>query len=88
MSDREARCYADLIMGSYLWAGSPATVFVTKWTTQEGQSKNSGVLSENYCAAVGHHSSQIKGPRGGSPETPGMGRESGRERQGHDMQGR
>ena len=35
MSDREARCYADMIMGSYLWAGSPATVFVTKRTTQE-----------------------------------------------------
>ena len=25
MSDHEARCYAELIMGSYLWAGSPAT---------------------------------------------------------------
>ena len=37
MSDCEARCYADLIMGSYLWAGSPATVFVTKWTTQEAR---------------------------------------------------
>ena len=37
MSDHEARCYADLIMGSYLWAGSPATVFVTKWTTQEAR---------------------------------------------------
>ena len=37
MSDREARCYADLITGSYLWAGSPATVFVTKWTTQEAR---------------------------------------------------
>ena len=37
MSNREARCYADLIMGSYLWAGSPATVFVTKWTTQEAR---------------------------------------------------
>ena len=37
MSDREARCYADLIMGSYLWAGSPATVFVTKRTTQEAR---------------------------------------------------
>ena len=37
MSDREARCYADLIMGSYLWAGSPATVFVTKQTTQEAR---------------------------------------------------
>ena len=30
MSDREARCYADSIMGSYLWAGSPATVFVAR----------------------------------------------------------
>ena len=37
MSDHEARCYADLIMGSYLWAGSPATVFVTQWTTQEAR---------------------------------------------------
>ena len=37
MSDREARCYADLVMGSYLWAGSPATVFVTKRTTQEAR---------------------------------------------------
>ena len=37
MSNREARCYADLIMGSYLWAGSPATVFVTKRTTQEAR---------------------------------------------------
>ena len=37
MSDRKARCYADLIMGSYLWAGSPATVLVTKRTTQEAR---------------------------------------------------
>ena len=37
MSDREARCYADLITGSYLWAGSPATVYVTKRTTQEAR---------------------------------------------------
>ena len=37
MSDHEARCYADLIMGSYLWAGSPATVFVTQRTTQEAR---------------------------------------------------
>ena len=37
MSDHEARCYTDLIMGSYLWAGSPATVFVTKRTTQEAR---------------------------------------------------
>ena len=37
MSEREAGCYADLIEGSYLWAGSPATVFVTKRTTQEAR---------------------------------------------------
>ena len=37
MSDCEAGCYADWIEGSYLWAGSPATVFVTKRTTQEAR---------------------------------------------------
>ena len=37
MSDRKARYYADLIMGSYLWAGSPATISVTKRTTQEAR---------------------------------------------------
>ena len=37
MSDCQARCYADLIMGSYLWAGSPATILVTKRTTQEAR---------------------------------------------------
>ena len=37
MSDCEARGYTDLIMGSYLWAGSLATVFVTKRTTQEAR---------------------------------------------------
>ena len=37
MSDHEAGCYADLITGSYLWAGSPATVFVTKRTTEEAR---------------------------------------------------
>ena len=37
MSDHEAGCYADLITGSYLWAGSPATIFVTKQTTQEAR---------------------------------------------------
>ena len=37
MSDCKARSYADLIMGSYLWAGSPATIFVTKRTTQEAR---------------------------------------------------
>ena len=34
MSDHEAGCYAHRIEGSYLWAGSPATVFVTKRTRE------------------------------------------------------
>ena len=37
MSDHEARCYTDSIMGSYLWAGSPATVFAARRTTQEAR---------------------------------------------------
>ena len=37
VSDCEAGCYADLITGSYLWAGSPATIFVTKRTAQEAR---------------------------------------------------
>ena len=50
MSDREARCYAELIMGSYLWAGSPATVFVTKQTTQEA--RRDKVKTREYCRKI------------------------------------
>ena len=50
MSDREARYYADLITGSYLWAGSPATVFVTKWTTQEA--RRDKVKTKEYCRRI------------------------------------
>ena len=50
MSDREARCYADLITGSYLWAGSPATIFVTKWTTQEA--RRDKVKTREYCRKI------------------------------------
>ena len=50
MSDREARSYADLIMGSYLWAGSPATVFVTKRTTQEA--RRDKVKTKEYCRKI------------------------------------
>ena len=32
MSDHESVHYADLIAGSYLWAGSPADVFITQRT--------------------------------------------------------
>ena len=35
MSDHESTCFADLIAGSYLWAGSPADVYVTQQTTQQ-----------------------------------------------------
>ena len=37
MSDHESICYADLIAGSYLWAGSLADVFVTQWTMQQAR---------------------------------------------------
>ena len=35
MSYPESVHHADLIAGSYLWAGSPADVFVTQWITQQ-----------------------------------------------------
>ena len=35
MSDHESVRHADLIAGPYLWACSPADVFVTQWTTQQ-----------------------------------------------------
>ena len=37
MSDHESVHHADLIAGSYLWAGSPADIFVTQWTTQQAR---------------------------------------------------
>ena len=47
MSDRKARCYADSIMGFYLWSGSPATIFVTRWTTQEA--RRDKIKTREYC---------------------------------------
>ena len=35
MSEAESMLFADLIAGSYLWAGVPADVFVTLRTTQQ-----------------------------------------------------
>ena len=35
MSEAESMLFADLIGGSYLWAGVPADVFVTPQTTQQ-----------------------------------------------------
>ena len=37
MSERESALFADLIAGSYLWAGVPADVFVTPRTTQQAR---------------------------------------------------
>ena len=37
MSDHESVCQADLIAGSYLWAGSPADIFVTQRTMQQAR---------------------------------------------------
>ena len=37
MSKAESMLFADLIAGSYLWAGVPADVFVTPWTTQQAR---------------------------------------------------
>ena len=37
MSERESALFADLIAGSYLWAGVPADVFVTLRTTQQAR---------------------------------------------------
>ena len=82
MSDREARYYADLIMGSYLWAGSPATVLVTKRTTQEA--RRDKIKMREYCRKItvrwlAAAQARLKDPRDGNPETPGTRRKSGRE---------
>ena len=37
MSDPESVCHADLIAGSYLWAGSPADVYVMQRTTRQAR---------------------------------------------------
>ena len=37
MSEAESMLFADLIAGSYLWAGVLADVFVTLWTTQQAR---------------------------------------------------
>ena len=50
MSDHEARYYADLTMGSYLWAGSPATILVTKRTTQEA--RRDKIKTREYCRKI------------------------------------
>ena len=87
MSDREARCYADLITGSYLLAGSPATIFVTKRTTQEA--RRDKVKTREYrwkitvrrLAATQARLKDLEMVTQKRQER----RKSGSERQGHDM---
>ena len=47
MSDHESVCHADLIAGSYLWASSPADIFVTQWTMQEA--RRDKARTREYC---------------------------------------
>ena len=47
MSDHESVCHADLIAGSYLWAGSPADVFVAQQTMQ--QARRDKARTQEYC---------------------------------------
>ena len=50
MSDHESIRYADLIAGSYLWAGSPADIFVTQQTTQ--QVRRDKARTQEYCRRI------------------------------------
>ena len=50
MSDHESVCHADLIAGSYLWAGSPADVFVTQRTMQ--QARRDKAKTREYCQRI------------------------------------
>ena len=47
MSDHESVRQADLIVGLYLWAGSPADVFVTHQTMQ--QARRDKAKTQEYC---------------------------------------
>ena len=47
MSNHESVRHADLIADSYLWAGSPADVFVTQQTTQ--QVRRDKAKTREYC---------------------------------------
>ena len=50
MSERESALFADLIVGSYLWAGVPADVFVTLRTTQ--QARRDKAKMHEYCCRI------------------------------------
>ena len=50
MSETESALFADLIMGSYLWAGVPADVFVTPRTIQ--QARRDKAKTREYCRRI------------------------------------
>ena len=50
MSETESALFADLIMGSYLWAGVPADVFVTPRTIP--QVRRDKVKTRDYCRRI------------------------------------
>ena len=50
MSNHESARYADLIAGSYLWAGSLADIFITQWTMQ--QVRRDKVRTREYCQRI------------------------------------
>ena len=50
MSERESALFMDLIVGSYLWAGVLADVFVTLWTTQ--QVRRDKARTHEYCRRI------------------------------------
>ena len=50
MSETESALFADLIAGSYLWAGVPADVFVTPRTTQ--QARRDKAKMREYCHRI------------------------------------
>ena len=50
MSDHESVCNTDLIAGLYLWASSPADIFVTQRTTQ--QARRDKARTWEYCQRI------------------------------------
>ena len=50
MSETESTLFADIIMGSYLWAGVPADVFVTPRTIQQAR-RDKAKMCE-YCRRI------------------------------------
>ena len=50
MSETELALFADLIMGSYLWAGVPAHIFVTPRTIP--QARRDKVKTREYCRRI------------------------------------